>query len=436
MSRRPRLGPKASFALLVSIVLSFLFSSTAPTPLYAVYQREWAFSPITTTVVFAAYALAVLAALLIAGRLSDHIGRRPMLFTGLALQIVAMALFTTAGSVGVLLAARVVQGIATGAAVGALGAGMLDLDRVRGALANSFAPVLGTSLGALLSGLIVQYLSWPTHLIYTVLMCAFVLEAVGLALTPETVTRTPGALASLRPEIGLPRAARGPFAVAAPVIFAVWALAGFYGALAPALTGTLVRSHAPVYGGLGLSVLAGAGTVAVFLLRTAPARTVMLTGIPALVAGVTVTLVAIGSGGGGAASVTGFFVGTALAGVGFGTGFQGGIRLVVPVVEAHQRAAVLSLLYVMTYLGMGIPAVIGGVLVVHGGGLIDTAREYGAAVVVLALVALAGLLLGGRRLQPAGSRVVAGSSVPPVRNEAGPSRVSAAVAAEGPRAVD
>ncbi|MEU3985798.1 MFS transporter [Streptomyces sp. NPDC026672] len=406
MPHRLRLGPTASFALLVSIVLAFLSASTAPTPLYAVYQREWGFSPITTTVVFAAYAIAVLVSLLIVGRVSDHIGRRPMLFAALALQIVAMVVFTSAGSVGALLTARIVQGVATGSAVGAIGAGMLDLDRTRGALANSFAPVLGTSLGALMSGLAVQYLSWPTHLIYVVLICVFVLQGLALTRMPETVTRKPGALASLRPDVKLPRPARGPFAVVAPVIFAVWALAGFYGALAPALTGVLVGSHDAVYGGLGLTTLAGAGAIAVLLLRKAPARTVMLVGVPALVVGVAVVLVSVGDGGGGAASVSGFFVGTALAGIGFGAGFQVGIRLVVPVVEAHERGGVLSLLYVVTYLGMGIPAVIGGVLVVHGGGLVTTAREYGVAVIVLALLALAGLLLGGGRLQPAGPRVV------------------------------
>jgi hypothetical protein len=119
----------------------------------------------------------------------------------------------------------------------------------------------------------------------------------------------------------------------------------------------------------------------------------------ALIVGVAVTVLSIGSGGGGAGAVTGFFVGSAVAGFGFGAGFQGGIRLVVPLVEPHERAGVLSLLYVVSYLGMGVPAVIAGVLVVHGGGLLDTVREYGAAVIVLAAAALAALLLGRRTPQ-------------------------------------
>lgn len=122
-----------------------------------------------------------------------------------------------------------------------------------------------------------------------------------------------------------------------------------------------------------------------------------------------ITLVSIGPGTGGAAAATGFFAGSAIAGFGFGSGFQGGIRMVMPHTEPHERAGVLSLLYVVSYLGLGVPAVIGGVLVVHGGGLLQTAREYGSAVIVLTAAALVGLLLSGRRAEPvAALRTAAG----------------------------
>ena len=399
--RRRTLGPTASTAVIASLLISFLAASSAPTPLYAIYQNAWGFSPITTTVVFGVYAVAVLAALLFFGKISDHVGRRPMLLAGLAGQIVSMIVFTTAGSVAELMVARVVQGVATGAAFGAIGAGLLDVDRKRGAVANSFAPPLGTAAGALVSGFVVQFLPAPTHFVYLALLGVFALQAVGVYLLPETVTRKPGALASMRPEIKLPKAARRPVAIAAPVLFAVWALAGFYGALGPAITRTLVHSDSVVYGGLGLFVLAGSAAISALVLRNAPTRTVMTAGVVTLVMGVALTLLSIGSGTGGALSVTGFFIGGAIAGFGFGAGFQGGIRLVVPLVEPHERAGVLSLLYVVSYLGLGVPAVIGGVLVVHGGGLLDTVREYGAAVIVLAAAALAGLLLSGRRVPQA-----------------------------------
>ncbi len=401
-----RLGPTASLALLASITVSLLSASSAPTPLYAVYQGEWGFSAITTTVIFGIYALSVLAALLVFGKISDHVGRRPVLFAALAGQAVAMVVFAEAGGVGVLMAGRVLQGVATGAALGAIGAGLLDVDRVRGASLNSFAPPVGTASGALVSGLVVQFLPAPTRLVYYLLLAVFVLQAVGVAFLRETVTRKPGVLAGMTPEIRMPRAARGAIAVAAPVLFAVWSLAGFYGALGPAITARLTHSHAVVYGGSGLFVLAGAAALAVPLLRGLGTRAVMVAGVGALVAGIGVTLLAIGSGAGGAGAETGFFLGTAVAGFGFGAGFQGSMRMVVPLVAPHERSGVLSLLFVVSYLGMGVPAVIAGVLVVDGGGLLPTVREYGAAVVVLSVAALAVLLLGGRgRPMPAAVKV-------------------------------
>jgi MFS family permease len=403
--RTGRLSPNVALYLLASIVVSFLAASSAPTPLYAVYQEKWGFSPITTTTVFGIYALAVLIALLTLGKLSDHVGRRPVLLVSIAVQAAAMIVFATADSVTALMIARVIQGLATGAAVGAIGAGMLDLSRAKGTLANSIAPGIGTGIGALSSGLVVQFLPAPTHLIYVALLGIFTLQALGVAVMAETVTRKPGALATLVPEIKLPKAVRRSVFVAAPVLVAVWALAGFYGSLGPSLARGLVDSSDVVYGGLSLFVLTGSAVVSIVVLRNAPARRVMLIGIGALITGVLVTLISISAG-----SATWFFIGTAIAGVGFGNGFQGGIRIVLPNTAVHERSGVLSLLYVVSYLGLGGPAVIAGFLVVHDGGLLATAREYGIAVIALATLALIGLL----RHRPS---PVAAASTPRVATE-------------------
>ena len=122
------------------------------------YQAKWGFSPIAVTIVFGIYALAVLASLLVVGSLSDYVGRRPVLLVAVLLQAVAMTIFATARGVEALIVARVVQGIGTGGAAGAAGAGMLDFDRNRGTVANSVAPMLGTATGAMLSGILVQFL--------------------------------------------------------------------------------------------------------------------------------------------------------------------------------------------------------------------------------------------------------------------------------------
>lgn len=380
-----RLSPRVSLFLLASLLVSFLAASSAPTPLYGIYQMRWHFSPITTTVVFAVYAVAVLASLLTVGKLSDHVGRRPVLLVAVAVQMISLVIFIFANGVPTLLAARVVQGLAAGAATGAVGAAMLDINRSRGTLANSIAPGIGTGTGALLSALLIQFLPAPTRLVYVVLLVILLIQSVGIVLMPETVTPMKGALQSLRPEIKLPRTVRGPVLVVAPVVFAVWALAGFFGALGPALLRALMNTSI-VTAGLLLFVLGIVGSTTVVLLRNAAARSVMLTGITALILGMIITLVSVMM-----ESVPGFFLGLALGGIGFGAGFQGSLKTVLPLVEAHERAGVLSLLYIVCYVGFGLPTVIAGFLVVYAGGLPRTANEYSVAIILLALVALLGL---------------------------------------------
>jgi predicted MFS family arabinose efflux permease len=339
--------------------------------------------------------MAVLVALLTAGKLSDHVGRRPVLVTALAVHAGSLVIFATATGVPELLSARVVQGLSTGAALGAIGAAMLDMDRELGTFANAVAPGMGTATGAILSALAVRFLPDPTHLIYLALIGVLALQAMAILAMRETVSREPGALASLRPEITLPRGLRGPVLTALPVLFAVWALAGLYGALGPSLVHALTGSGNVVLGGLSLFVLAGSAVVAIIALRRAPAATIMLIGIVALISGVAVTVTAVSLG-----SAALFFAGSVIAGIGFGSGFQGGIRTVVPLAAAHERAGVVSLLYVVSYLGLGVPAVVAGFGVVHGGGLISTTRYYGAAVIALAVLALVGLLKN-RTAEPA-----------------------------------
>jgi MFS family permease len=388
-----RLGPRSSFALLVSMAVTFLAAASAPTPLYGVYQGQWHFSPITTTEVFAVYALSVLWALLVVGKLSDHVGRRPLLLAAIAAQVLALLLFVTAGGVGALFAARFIQGFSTGAAIGAMGAGMLDLDGVRGARFNAVAPMVGTGLGSMVSGAFVQYLPAPTRLIYAALLVVFALQAVAVLLMPETVTRKAGAVASLRPTFALPRTLRGAVLAAAPALLASWSMAGLYGSLGPAVVCRVTGSGNHVLGGSALFVLAVSGAAVVMALEGVTPQVLMQLGIIALFVGVGVTMLAANT------SAVSFFLAAVVAGAGFGAAFQGALRTVVGLAHPHQRAGVLSVLFVISYVAFGVPAVLAGYLVVHTGNMLTTVYIYGATVMVLAALAGVGLLrTGGRRV--------------------------------------
>ncbi len=387
-----RLSRRASFVLLVSMAVTFLAASNVPTPLYPVYQEKWGFSAITTTIVFSLYAAAVLVALLTIGSLSDYIGRKPMLYAALASQAGALLLFAFAPNVATLAAARIVQGISTGAAMGALGAGLLDLDKLRGATAGAVAPMIGTGLGAEVSGLFVQWLPAPTHLIYLVLLAGFVLQTVGVACMPETVAPRPGARKSLRPRFALPPAVRKPMIAAAPAMVACWSMGGLYGSLGPALVQRITGTQNHVLGGSALFVLAVSGGVGVLALKGTSAETMMVLGIASLFLGVGLTLFAAHY------SAAGFFLAAVVAGVGFGAAFQGALRSIVAVAEPHERAGVLSVLFVISYVAFGGPAILAGIAVVGTGDIMATAQYYGAAVMVFAAFALFALL---RRVKPA-----------------------------------
>jgi MFS family permease len=122
-----------SFAAAIIVVAG----SAAPTPLYRLYQQSMHLTAMMVTVVFAIYAISVLAALLTVGGLSDYVGRKPVIFASLILNAVAMVLFATAGDVGQLILARAVQGFSVGTATAAAGAAILDTSPNRGALLNS-----------------------------------------------------------------------------------------------------------------------------------------------------------------------------------------------------------------------------------------------------------------------------------------------------------
>jgi MFS family permease len=378
-----RLPPTGAFLLLASLTVSFLAGSSAPTPLYGVYMAEWGLTPLMVTVIFGIYALAVLVSLLVAGRLSDHLGRRPVLLVATLAQAVTMIVFVTATSVTGLLVARVLQGLTTGAALGAIGAGMIDLDKTRGTVANAVAPPFGTATGAIVAGVLVQFLPFPTHLVYVVFGLIFVLQSLGLVFMTDSIAPRGAVLASLKPKLALPRATREPLLLATPVLIAVWALAGFYGALSPLLVKGMLGVNTPLLGGLALFVVASFGGLAVLVLQHREAKEMMMFGAASLIVGVAVAAFAVSE-----ASIAFFFIGSMIAGVGFGAGFQGAVRTVVPFAAPHERAGVLSIIFIISYIAMGVPAVAAGWMIARHGNVVATAQLFSAVIMALAGTAL------------------------------------------------
>ena len=303
---RPPAPPVAFWALALTLGV-LLAASAAPSPLYVVYQGRWHFSSLTLTTIFAVYVGALLLALVVAGSLSDRLGRRPVLIGALLVELVAMLLFAVARDVDALLAARVVQGLATGVATGALSAALIDLQPPRrpqlGAVVSGAAPLLGLAAGALGSGLLVQYGPDPLRLVFWLLAGAFVLALAVVVAMPEPVAvRRPDWLGALRPRVGVPRDLRRPFVAVAPILVATWALGGLYLSLGPSLAVALLHTTSHVTGGLVIVALSATGAIASVALRAHPAERLMLAGASLLTVGVGLTLLGLNHGSTGSSS--------------------------------------------------------------------------------------------------------------------------------------
>jgi MFS family permease len=382
MPGRAHLSRPAGFRLLAGLVILVMFAAAAPSPIYSLYEAHWGFSPVTLTAVFAVYALVLLVSLLFTGRLSDHLGRRPVLAAALLVQTAAMVAFILADGVAMLFVARAVQGFATGLATSTISAWLIDLQpeekpTLGGAVA-AIAPQVGLAVGALASGILVEYAPDPLRLVYWLLVPANLLAVLALPMIEDVAERRPGALASLRPRIAVPAAARRPFATAAPALIATWALGGLYLSLGPSLASDLLGSESQLAGGLVIVALTGAGALVSALGLSVAPDLLVARGSLALIVGTAITILAVATG-----SVPILYLGSVVAGAGFGPTFTGVFRRLAPLAPPESRGALVAAIYVVSYLAFSIPAVAAGVAVDHYN-LADATYGYGAVVIVLA----------------------------------------------------
>ena len=241
-------NPKKTRAALwiVACELAIIFAgSTLPTPLYLTYCREFGFSEITLTLVYAVYVLGNLFALFIFGRLSDQVGRKATSLPALGIAGLSTLAFCLATNTSWLFAARVLSGFATGLGAGAATAWIAELhprkDKVEAAVIAVSANFIGLALGPLVAGLLAAYAPLPLRLAYFIYAALLVSVAVGTSFAPETVDDPVHRIRqiSIRPRLGVPSNIRSQFVAPAVTAFGIFSLIGFYSALVP---GVLVES--------------------------------------------------------------------------------------------------------------------------------------------------------------------------------------------------
>jgi len=384
--RRSTLSPRIAFALVAAIIGLALFASGTPSPLYGTYRALWGFSPVVLTLVYATYAFGVLASLILAGRISDEVGRRPVLLTALATLMGATVVFMVADSVVWLFVARGIQGLATGLALGAASAALLDLhprrDPAGVGLTNGVVSAGGMGLGVLVSATFVELLPAPRVLPYVALFVLFAIAFVGVARMPEPVDRSASPrLTPQRPSV--PTVVRGPFALAALAVISSWSVGGLFLSLGPQLSATLFHTNDHLVAGLSVFALAGSGAAAQLLFgRTAPWLGAAA-GSVALSTGLLLIVLAAAT-----ESSAVYIAGAVIGGAGFGVAFLGALRALSAAIPPAHRAEVMSAFYVVAYAALSLPAILAGVVVTPLG-LEPTFELFGAVIAGLALVVAA-----------------------------------------------
>jgi MFS family permease len=379
---RRTLSPRIGYAVAALVVGLGLFASVTPSPLYRAYSILWHFSPLTLTLIYATYAFGVLASLLLAGGVSDDVGRRPVLLVALGTLMASSVLFMVADSAAWLFVARGLQGLATGAALSAASAALLDLhpnrDPASVGLTTATAAAGGIGLGVLVSSVLVQLGTFPRVLPYIVLFVLFAVAFVGAYWMPEPIEkRGRFRLTAERPSV--PGVVRRPFLLAALAVLSSWSIGGLFFSLGPQLAARLFNSSNVIVSGSGIVALAGAAVAAQLL--TARSAPWIGAGVGSIALAAGMVLIVYAAAGDSSAA---YLAGSILAGAGFGAAFLGGLRALTAAIPHQHRASVMSAFYVAAYASLSLPAVLAGVVVTHIA-LPTTFELFGSVVAAIAL---------------------------------------------------
>src|SRR4051794_39224049 len=300
-------------------------------------------------------------ALVVLGRVSNHVGRRPVAIAALLLTAAGTLVLTQVHSVEPLIAGRVLQGIGCGLASSALAAFVVDSAPASPAwLASAVttsSPMVGLTVGALASGALAEYGPAPRSLIYLIAAGALAACAALVIASPETVARTRGAAAALRPQIRVPASARRLLPAAAATFVATWALGGFYQAFGPSVAAEqLGTNNALIAAVIFASLMAPSAIGAPLAGRTTPANAQRI-GMAVFFAAVLAILIALHGG-----AIVPFIAASAVAGAAQGTTFAGSMRALLADAGPADRAGILATIYLLSYSGAAIPGLIAGQL--------------------------------------------------------------------------
>jgi MFS family permease len=382
-----------AFWLAAYVFAAVILGTAVPAPLYAIYQRQWHFSSAVLTLIFAVYAAAVVAALLLAGQSSDQTGRKPVMAAALGFSAASTVVFILASSPGWLYPARILSGVSAGLMTGAATAALTEMTRKSAARrASVVAAAMNTgaaALGPLMAGLFAQYLPQPTVTVFEVYLVFLAAAALTLAFIPETVTRRE------RPRLrftglAIPADGRREFIAAGVAAFAGFALNGLFASLAPDFTTAMLHHPNYAVAGAVTCLFFIAGTIAVVSLARLNSRPVLLAGLGLSLPGLALIVAGVS-----AASLALFLIAAAVTGIAYGALAIGGLSTANRLAPPETRAQVISTYFLFAYTGLAIPVIGVGVAADHVGKF-RAVLGCSIGLALLCVLAAAGTSGGGR----------------------------------------
>ncbi len=376
-----------ALALLAYAFAAVMMGTTLPTPIYALYGDQMHFAVLTTTVIFATYAVGVLGALLLFGRWSDAVGRRPLLLAGIGFALASAAVFLVADDVGLLLVGRLLSGLSAGIVTGTATAAVVEAApperREHAAAVATIANIGGLSLGPLVAGAFVQYVPHPLQWPYVVHIALMALAAVAVLIIPETSSRSGRITVQ---GLSVPVVVRPVFITAATAAFAGFAVTGLFMAVAPSFVSQVIGIDDHFVAGAVASSIFVTSAIVQVLARRMKAQRAVAIGCAILVVGM-----AILAAGLRFSSLAILVVAGVVAGVGQGISFSRGLAAVTQGTPAAQRAEVSSTYFVVAYVALSLPVVGAGLTAQHWG-LQTAGIIFASAVAVLSAMCLVAIL--------------------------------------------
>jgi hypothetical protein len=373
--------------------LTVMALSAAPSPLYPIYQRVDGFSTFTITVVYAAYAVGVIASLFLVGHLSDWHGRRRLLAPAIGVAAVSSAIFLVWTALPGLILARVVNGLAVGVVTATATVWLAELHHSprRAQLAASAINVGGLGAGPLLAGLLAQYVGHPLRVPYAIFLALLVIALAGVLLAPETRT-PPNPRPAYRPQrVSVPAAGRSAFYGAAASAFLAFAALGLFTGLAGTLLAGTLHHSSRALAGASVFVVFASGVAVQGSTTSWSTRRLLASGMGSVVLGLALVTIAAWT-----ADLPLFLIAGAVTGAGGGAMFKGALGTVISVAAPESRAEALAGLFLAGYVGLSLPVIGLGVALQE---LSVEATLLGFAVLVAAgVVAASRPLLGRARL--------------------------------------